>query len=269
MGNFYVHVHMKKCCQETLEHIDRAKAALDKAKGQKTKSSLKDQLGKMPIDTAAKHVPSGITEIAENFSHTDPVERKAQIMCTDTCAQHAAEHLSRGETKEASFWSAARSSIWNVAQQLGSGLLATMVGTANAATPETMNASAPSGKSSMNIDNAVSHLKAHAGKTSTKECAKYVKNAIHAGGVKLTGANAKDLGPNLEAVGFVPVANQATFESFTPTKGDVVVFDAVPKHEFGHAAMFDGEHWVSDYNQNDFYANRKDYENGAFTIYRP
>ena len=121
----------------------------------------------------------------------------------------------------------------------------------------------------MKIDDAVTHLKAKAHDSSKGECAKYVKEAVHAGGVNLIGANAKDLGPNLEAVGFVPVASKATFDTFTPSKGDVVVFDAVTGHKNGHAAMYDGTHWVSDYHQPHFLANQEDYKDGTFTVYRP
>jgi hypothetical protein len=135
MGNFYVHVHMKKCCQGALGDIDRAKGALDKAKGTKAKGSLKDTLGKLPIEVAKGRLKGGGTGSGH---HADPIERKAQATCAEICAKHAEEHQNKGETKEASFWVAAQHTIWHVAPQVEAGSSgSTAEGAAGGATPET------------------------------------------------------------------------------------------------------------------------------------
>lgn len=120
----------------------------------------------------------------------------------------------------------------------------------------------------MDIDKAVEHLDAKANRSSTGLCGRYVHNAIVAGGVEMDSANAKDLGPKLEAAGFTPVATETNNGDYTLQAGDVVVFDKVPGHENGHAAMYDGEQWVSDYKQNDFFA-AEPYKQGKYKIYRP
>ena len=67
-------------------------------------------------------------------------------------------------------------------------------------------------------------------------------------------ANAKDLGPNLALVGFVAQLGTSGFN----LKGDVAVIDGFSKgdnkliaksHPYGHAAMFDGTQWISDFKQ--------------------
>jgi hypothetical protein len=125
------------------------------------------------------------------------------------------------------------------------------------------------GKSGMDVDKAVEHLDDNAGKKSKHKCAKYTRQAIEAGGVTLNRQeDAKDYGSSLEAANFTNVANQDSYGSYSPQKGDVVVFQDVPGHSSGHMAMYDGNQWVSDYKQNSFYP-AKAYENGDFNIYRP
>ena len=109
-------------------------------------------------------------------------------------------------------------------------------------------------------------------------CAHYVRLAIVHGGIQINGTNyAKDLGPNLFAKGFMSVYKGNKLKTFPLRRGDVAVINGfvadrtvsaqykdkplyhpgadgkqhlVP-HTAGHAAIYDGTHWYSDYRQKD------------------
>jgi len=56
---------------------------------------------------------------------------------------------------------------------------------------------------------------------------------------------AKDFGPALEAAGFRRIEKP---HGFRP--GDIIVLkDPSNRHRFGHIAMWDGTHWISDFHQ--------------------
>lgn len=124
------------------------------------------------------------------------------------------------------------------------------------------------GHRAIDVDRAVAHLDENAGSRSQGHCLRSVREAVQAGGGN-TGStlSAKDFGPNLERAGFSSVADQRT-AGYTPERGDVAVFQAVPGHPHGHIAMYNGQQWVSDYRQDSFYANQA-YRSGSFTVYRP
>lgn len=130
----------------------------------------------------------------------------------------------------------------------------------------------PPGGRAMDVNGAIAHLDAAAApnKKGTGWCGRYVVNAIRAGGGHVNGANAKDLGPNLLAGGFHDVAGRAEMESgsYQPERGDVVVFAPVTGHKNGHTAMWNGDHWVSDFQQKSINA-APPYANGSFRVYRP
>ena len=116
---------------------------------------------------------------------------------------------------------------------------------------------------------AVKHLDANAHPTSQGQCAKYVREALEAGGADLTvrPLYAKDYGPKLTALGFKSV----DAKDYTPQKGDVIVLQPPKDQTAGHIEMFNGTVWVSDFVQRDeIYpgaAYRKDQV--AYAIYRP
>jgi hypothetical protein len=97
------------------------------------------------------------------------------------------------------------------------------------------------------VDKAITHQDAHAGPKSKGKCAKFVRQAIEAGGIRLrltiTG-DAQDYGPSLIAAGFSEKAAGGA-----PAKGDVAIIPAVPGHLSGHMCMYDGHQWVSDFKQ--------------------
>ena len=100
-----------------------------------------------------------------------------------------------------------------------------------------------------NKGKAVMHLNANAKSKSAKKCAQFTREAIEAGGVKLTTHNsAKDYGSSLSAAGFVPIADTGVY-----SPGDVVVINGYAGNPYGHMAMFNGSHWVSDFLQDALY----------------
>ncbi|HTH62939.1 MAG TPA: CHAP domain-containing protein [Paraburkholderia sp.] len=93
-------------------------------------------------------------------------------------------------------------------------------------------------------NDAVRHLQSHAEAASRGHCARYVRNAIERGGIKLKRTqSARNYGPSLLDAGFHDVTGRA------PLKGDVIVIQAIPGHPDGHMAMYDGQIWISDFRQ--------------------
>lgn len=114
------------------------------------------------------------------------------------------------------------------------------------------------------IADAVATLNRNAHATSQHYCARYVQDAIRGGGIDIPGANANDFGPVLANNGFESVPSAG----YTPQTGDVVQFDAVPGHQYGHTAMWNGTQWVSDFRQNGLFVAEA-YKKGTYTYYRP
>jgi hypothetical protein len=111
---------------------------------------------------------------------------------------------------------------------------------------------------SWNIDAAVLYLDTHAAGHSLGRCAEYTRNAVEHGGLILERHHsAKDYGRSLERDGFVEVTD-AHYR-----RGDVVVIQPIPGHPHGHMAMFDGEHWVSDFKQRTLYPGE------SYRAYKP
>lgn len=101
---------------------------------------------------------------------------------------------------------------------------------------------------SVSIDKAVAYLKAHAHKKSTGYCAKYVANALEAGGFKFTRQPSAYLYHTkgiIKKLGFTPISRPSK-----PKKGDIYVQDKNSSHPDGHIAMFSGSKWISDFIQN-------------------
>lgn len=90
---------------------------------------------------------------------------------------------------------------------------------------------------------AANFADSHAEPTSRGNCALYVRRAIEWGGVQIGHTPAaKDMGTALLAAGFYVVTGG-------PQKGDVVVIQPLSRHPYGHAAIYDGHTWVSDFKQ--------------------
>ena len=115
---------------------------------------------------------------------------------------------------------------------------------------------------------AVAHLDDNAKDESQGQCAKYVREAIEAGGVQLVHhESAKDYGSSLTAVGFAVAPASATT---APEAGDVGIVQPIAGHPNGHMAMFDGDLWVSDFVQQHGLYPGQAYRDlkPPFTIYR-
>lgn len=90
---------------------------------------------------------------------------------------------------------------------------------------------------------AANYADSHAESKSIGRCAEYVRRAIEWGGVSLGHTpQAKNMGNALMAAGFHEIVG-------SPQRGDVVVIQPAPGHSDGHAAMYDGQYWVSDFKQ--------------------
>ena len=143
--------------------------------------------------------------------------------------------------------------------------------------PTTAGATAPSPAApppassgvAIDLDAAIKHLKDNAQPKSLGYCARYVRQAINAGGLILSSqpGSAKNYGTPLTAAGYtaLPAAN------YVPAKGDVFVMQQTSvEQQHGHIAMFDGTIWISDFKQRDMWGGptaRK--VKPAYVIYRP
>ncbi|QWT41095.1 pesticin C-terminus-like muramidase [Dickeya dadantii] len=156
-----------------------------------------------------------------------------------------------------------------------------------AAMPLAGNATASSPKPiatvTWNPATTISSLRRNAGNASTKYCARAVVDAIQAGGTKIERAPAaKDLGSKLIAAGFTAVFSMPRpsreYDRSKLLPGDIVVLEGFNQderkgikkdHTFGHAAMYDGSKWISDFHQPGFYPG-DDYRKAlpGYTIYR-
>ena len=121
-------------------------------------------------------------------------------------------------------------------------------------------------KNGFNVDAAVSYLTSHAHNSSVKQCAKFVRKALEAGGINTADhpESAADYIGYMHKFGFDLVSKgygDKLPEDYTPQKGDVVVIGRVGSHRHGHIAMYNGEQWVSDFKQKSFkiYDTIKDY----------
>ncbi|WP_196229097.1 pesticin C-terminus-like muramidase [Dickeya zeae] len=129
----------------------------------------------------------------------------------------------------------------------------------------------------------ISSLQRKAKKESIGYCARAVVDAIQAGGTKIERAPAaKDLGSKLIAAGFTPIFSMPRpsreYDRSKLLPGDVVILEGFKQdikagikkeHKFGHAAMYDGSKWISDFTQSGFYPG-PDYRVAlpGYTIYR-
>ncbi|KLO56822.1 cytoplasmic protein [Delftia tsuruhatensis] len=118
-----------------------------------------------------------------------------------------------------------------------------------------------------NVDNAVATLQTNARASSAGYCARYVRDAIGAGGIALQRTrDAKDYGTSLVAAGFT---RYDAMPEGGYKKGDVAVMQGFTSSPAGHMQMFDGSAWISDFKQNGFWAG-PGYRTHkpAFKIYR-
>ncbi|PIT43083.1 CHAP domain-containing protein [Snodgrassella alvi] len=114
--------------------------------------------------------------------------------------------------------------------------------------PVEANAPAKAKKTAETAQAAADYATSHALKASAEKCAEYVNNALRAQGIKIWG-HGRDVADNLLKTGkFQSIAYN---ENYTPQKGDVMSMpsSSKSKHNYGHAAIFNGKYWVSDFIQ--------------------
>jgi hypothetical protein len=134
-----------------------------------------------------------------------------------------------------------------------------------------------------NIEQSLSYLREHKkpGPAPPYQCAKYVNNALKAGGIKIRpvavryqgdGPSACDYGSYLEEVGFEVfydnVDENLACRSYAPIAGDIAIFMpirgekingiVINMHKHGHIQMYDNANakWISDFAQHDFFPGR-------------
>ena len=140
------------------------------------------------------------------------------------------------------------------------------------------------------ISKATDHLKDNAKEKSVGQCAKYVREALGAGGIEITDTipkdneygqsfpDAKDYKTVLPNYGYASIG-QSTKENKDPKieykAGDIVVFDSFGKHTDGHIQMCNYDEkekrcqWISDFKQKNFYPflDTEGY-NHEYTVFR-
>ncbi|WP_312047224.1 hypothetical protein [Erwinia sp.] len=97
---------------------------------------------------------------------------------------------------------------------------------------------------------AVTYLRSHALGKSHSECARYTRQAIEAGGIKLERTHhAKDYGHILIRAGF-----RELLPATILLPGDVAIIQPYEGgNPSGHMTMYDGTKWISDFVQRDMY----------------
>ena len=101
----------------------------------------------------------------------------------------------------------------------------------------------------LDLYKAIAHLRSHALPGSIRRCATYVKQALAAGGLPYIGGDGNTVGPKYEVYGYKRVNLKQNGRNFEGMKaGDICSID-VKHHNQGHACMYDGYQWISDFKQ--------------------
>lgn len=108
-------------------------------------------------------------------------------------------------------------------------------------------------KYTYNNADAVAYARQNAHSKSKNLCALYVRESLEAGGCPtfLYPRAACHYVDFLVGLGFEEVAKEAPHQL-----GDIVVFEAVSGHPYGHIAIWDGTHWISDFHQKNIIVNK-------------
>jgi hypothetical protein len=118
------------------------------------------------------------------------------------------------------------------------------------------------------VQAAVEHLNKHARPKPMGDCAKFVREAIAAGGIDLPRGHAESffmtLGNWLKPAGFVEILGGVAACNSAQTGDVAVMWPAISIKAHGHIAMYNGRMWVSDGLQ-----PRGVYPNEQYRAYRP
>ncbi|MBK8256787.1 MAG: hypothetical protein IPK82_29460 [Polyangiaceae bacterium] len=106
MCDIHVHDRMKECCRATLQKLDKARSAglraSGNALGSKSKSTLFEELGSLPIPRAT-HLVQQMHDTRSPLLQVSPPAREKWEAIVQT---HVKKHQAAGESLEALFWSA-------------------------------------------------------------------------------------------------------------------------------------------------------------------
>lgn len=198
--------------------------------------------------TAENHIPAG------SIKSQSPTRSKTRV-ASKTSAQNKTPPISKEPTRnktpaqqkipvESKTSTQNKTSIQNTAPTLGKTPTSNKVASAKI-TPNNNNI-----KGSENIADkarkAADYATKHALPRSNKDCAKYVNRSFRAQGINVWG-HGEDVAKNLIATGkFQSIAYN---DKYIAQKGDVMSIPSIAGHPHGHAAIFNGEYWVSDYIQ--------------------
>lgn len=98
------------------------------------------------------------------------------------------------------------------------------------------------------VEVATKYLTQHAHPQPTNWCAKYVHDALEAGGIKMTrqpdAITYRNSGVIVSQALYKEISKPSSFK-----KGDITITEANQYHEFGHIAMWNGTKWISDFIQ--------------------
>ncbi|MBL5897516.1 CHAP domain-containing protein [Lelliottia amnigena] len=95
---------------------------------------------------------------------------------------------------------------------------------------------------------AAKYARRHAHTVSAGRCGHFVTEAIRNGGklnIPYTPL-AKDMGKTLLNAGFHKIKG-------LPVVGDIAIIQGIEHHEAGHACIYDGHQWISDFVQREMY----------------
>jgi hypothetical protein len=113
----------------------------------------------------------------------------------------------------------------------------------------------------VNIEMFVKHLRNNAdpGPPGHGKCGEFVRKALQAGGARFNEYNPPRLGKlyglTLERLGFHEITVDDP-DHFNFVRGDVMVMEPHTHSTAGHVAGYDGQRWISDFIQRDFWAGK-------------
>lgn len=118
------------------------------------------------------------------------------------------------------------------------------------------------------LDRMISCLTLQAENTSTGYCARSVRKALEAGGMRIVGPHnyAYNYLECLPEMGFYEI--NAKSPDYKPKPGDIVVHNPVKGHESGHIAMYNGSAWISDFVQKDIYGGSAYRQSDNYKVFR-
>ena len=118
------------------------------------------------------------------------------------------------------------------------------------------------------IEKAVEYVNNNAETKSLGKCARYVREAINAGGITNIYGHATEYfdTDKLVKYGFTKIGTD--LDSINLIKGDIAAFGSVKGHPYGHIAMWNGTNWVSDFKQKSFWVANQYSVEKKYAIYR-